>query len=118
MDSLFQIPAQVTKVATLSHRSLRVQLDTQENLTDEQMGKISAMHEKTGWFTFSVEPITPDDIVNLPDLTYDKKKKTPSQRLRESLYVLWVQKGKPNDFQTFYDSTMEKIISQVQERLT
>lgn len=103
---------------TMSRRSMRITLDTQENLTDEQMGKISAMAEKTGWFTFSIEPVTPDQLINLPPLTFDKEQKTPSQRLHAVLFRLWEAKGKPTETsQQFYEQQMERIIDNIKKAL-
>lgn len=45
--------------------------------------------------------------------------KTPSQRLRACLYVLWKTKpdGKSTNFETFYRNSMEDIIGGVKEKL-
>lgn len=117
-DSLLQIPCQITGVKTMSHRSLRIQIDTQEGLTDEEFSKVSANFEKTGWFTFSVEPVTPDSLINLPPLTYEKDEKSPGQRLRASLFRLWEAKGKPTEtFNEYYATQMERMINNVQKAI-
>jgi len=44
--------------------------------------------------------------------------KSPSQRLKAVLFVLWKQTGEPeNDFDLFYKLEMEKIIDKIKEKL-
>ncbi len=45
------------------------------------------------------------------------KAKTPSQRLRASLYVLWEQRGSKGDFEEFYEDQMEKFIKRIKQEL-
>ena len=99
-------------------RSLRLQIDTQEALSDEVVAKITSNFEKLGWFTFSVSQIKPEDILNLPEIKHEESDKSPGQRLRNTLYVLWEHEGKPGTFESFYLSRMEKIIDWVKEKLT
>ena len=118
MDIL-QVQAQVTKIATMGHRSLRISFDTEENLSDPMFSKILPWADKTGWLVFSVEPVQPETLTSLPPLTYDKDEKTPGQRLRGSLFILYEQKGKPTaTFNEFYTNQMERLIKFVQDQLT
>jgi hypothetical protein len=43
--------------------------------------------------------------------------KTPSERLRGVLYVMWEQSGMKGDFNEFYRSQMEKFIDLVKNKL-
>lgn len=119
-ELVFQVPAQVQKVSTMSHRSLRIVVDTQENLTDEEMARLASLHEKTGWWCFLPEERRIDtlDVAALPEMTYEKDEKSPAQRLRGVLYVKWEQDGKNGAFIDYYQRTMEKIIDSVKEKLT
>lgn len=117
--TIFQVPAEISKIVSMANRSVRLVCDTQENLTDEQMAKAMGMLQKTGWLTISVEPVKAEDLLNLPELTYDKDEKTSSQRLRACLFILWEQKGKPTEtFQSFYEQNLERFINAVKEKLT
>lgn len=118
-EMLLQVPSELSKATTMAHRSLRLVFDTQENLTDEQMAKIMAMHNKLGWLCFLPEerPIDVLDAVTLPKLEWDKEEKTPGQRLRATLYVYWEQKKPTETFAQFYEQSMEKFINNVKERL-
>lgn len=45
-------------------------------------------------------------------------KKTPSQRLRAVLFVLWKQADGTGDFEDFYRRQMEELIEQTKNRLS
>ena len=47
----------------------------------------------------------------------EDKTKTPSKRLRATLYVLWQQTGEQGDFEVFYREKMEKLIDFVKNKL-
>lgn len=116
-EMIFQVPAEVSKVTTMGRRSVRIVVDTQENLTDEQMGRLMSLHEKIGWFTFSVEEIAPDVVLSLPALSWDKDEKSPGQILRGCLFRLW-ERDKPTEtFNEYYARALEKISNQIREKL-
>jgi hypothetical protein len=56
---------------------------------------------------------------NAPKYKIDKEieTKTPSNRLRNTLYVLWEQEGGKGEFDEFYKKYIEKFINVVKERL-
>lgn len=119
MENLTQnaIPATIQKVQTMV-RHARIVVDTQENLTADQLSKLFALHEKPGWFFFLPAPDGKIKTDDLPEIKLEDGEKSPGQRLRASLYVWWEQKGKPDDFELFYRRHMERIIEQVKEKLT
>lgn len=119
MDTLFSFQAEVVKVESKAHGSVRLTLDSQENLTLEARAKIMKWHnEQPGWLTFSQEEIEPDYIANLPKLTFDKDEKSPGTRLRGVLFILWEEKKRPTTtFEEFYRIQMEKIINAVKSNL-
>ena len=119
-EIVFQVQGQVQKVSTMSHRSLRIVVDTQENLKDEELARLASLHEKAGWWVFLPEERRIDtlDVAALPQIEYEKDEKSPSVRLRNCLYILWEQKGKDGAFIDFYQRSMEKIIDSIKERLT
>lgn len=61
----------------------------------------------------------PLDEKDAPKYVVDKEieTKTPSNRLRNTLYVLWEQEGGKGDFDEFYKRYMEKFIEAVKEKL-
>lgn len=43
--------------------------------------------------------------------------KTPSQRLRASIFIWWDQLNRPDDFENFYKMKMEKLIDIIKGKL-
>lgn len=62
---------------------------------------------------------TPLDEKNAPKYKVDKEleTKTPANRLRNVLYVLWEHSGSQGDFNDFYRIQMEKIIEVIKGKL-
>lgn len=114
---ILQVPAELSKFSAMSHRSLRIVFDTQENLTDEQVSKITSNHERTGWLAFLVSEknIQIEDIKDLPEIESDSYK-TPSQRQRAVLYRIWEHQGKGKSFEEFYLIMMDKIANWLKEK--
>lgn len=61
----------------------------------------------------------PLDEKDAPKYIIDKEieQKTPGNRLRNTLYVLWQQEGGKEEFDDFYKKYMEKFINAIKERL-
>ena len=115
---IFQIPGYISKITTMSKNTLRLQVDTQENVSSEGMKRIFEWHDKLGWFLFAIRKIEAEDMLELPELKPVEEKKTPSQRMRAVLFRLYEQD--PEDFKEFdgyYRFKMEKIIDKLKERL-
>lgn len=61
----------------------------------------------------------PLDEKDAPKYVVDKEieSKTPGNRLRNTLYVLWQQEGGKGEFDEFYKKYMDKFINAVKEQL-
>lgn len=94
-------------------RSISYRVSTPELSADE---KARFMDMQNVNCTFILEPI---DEENAPELVIneDLETKTPSQRLRNSLYVLYTQKKPDVDFDIYYRTQMEKFIEVVKSKL-
>ena len=118
MNNIFQIPATISGVKTMCHKSLRLTVDSQENLSPESISRLFNLVDKLGYFTFSVQEIKPEDLLNLPEITEFKGEKSLSERLRNVLYVWHEQRGgKKEDFEDFRRKQMERIIEQIKSKL-
>ena len=116
MKTIFQIPAVITKITTMS-KWLRLTVDTQEVVKADQLEKLFSINEKLGWFTFSSHQIEPDDIIELPAIKIDSKK-SPSDRMRAVLFRLWEKdKNGYEDFNLYYQFYMEKLIEKLKGKL-
>ena len=117
-EQIFQIPATIENVRTMSKGVLRIQVDTQENLSPEEKSRCMDMHEKTGWFVFAERQIQPEDLIKLPELKPTDEIKTPSQRLRAIIFVMWEQNNEGfKDSESHYRFWMNKISDWLKEKL-
>lgn len=116
-EQLFQVSSQIVKVETLVDRGLSLKIHTQE-LGPEETTKVFELKGKQGWMIFKGAPVKPEDLVNLPEIKSDIKRKTPSQRLRSVLYVVWSKTtGQTKTFDEFYENYMGKLIDKIKEKL-
>ena|SRR3990167_223316 len=120
METLLQLPSEISKISSMANRSLRLQVDTQENLTDEAMAKIMGQLNKLGYFCFLAgeKKIEAWDVAGLPNINYPKDEKSPSQRLQAVIYRYWEQNGSTGEFRLYYERAMDKLIDSYKERLT
>jgi len=118
---LFQVPATLTKCEALAHSTMKMVFRTQEGLNSEAMKRLFELYEKTGWMTFHVEKIEAENIVNLPKIDPSKYDdgKSPGERLRSKIWVLWDKKGRLGIFEDFRIKCygrFEKIITDEMEK--
>lgn len=108
-----ELNAVITGIRAKVDGSLGVTIGTPE-LTPEEKAEVMRLQ---GVNTLMI--IRPLDEPNAPKYKINKEleQKTPSQRLRNVLYVLWEQSGDRREFNEYYRVGMEKIINSVKERL-
>ena len=107
----------VDSLSTKKDGSVKVVLETRE-LPPTHMATLFALRNMEAWAV--IAPHLADiDEADIPQEKPDPAlgTKTHSQRLRAVLYVLWEQKGKQGDFESFYRVQMEKVIETVKENL-
>ena len=119
IGELFQAPAQITKIETMSDGGVRVVVDTQELNDDEELAKLFRLRKgDLGYFLFKGSQITNNDLPDDKEVLEEGDSKTPSQRLRNTLFVYWKDvKGGKGDFNAYYREQMEKFITLVKEKL-
>lgn len=118
------VPSTISQVKTLT-KSVRITVDTQENLSPETMAKIFGLKDSLGWFFFAEKPealpeqVDTAKLPEIPDVQLEDGEKSPSQRLRAALFVYWQQQtDQKQDFELFYRRWMERAINGVKEKLT
>lgn len=123
MDTLLQVPATISKITTMGSGSIRLQVDTQEDVNPIAQVKIFSYYNKLGVFAFNHSEIKQDDLV-VPDTLPDPEQtKTKSQRLRAVLFRIWEQQGKKDRYgnecgsDMFYEQEMEVIINHYKKKL-
>lgn len=113
------IPAQLESYRSLKDKTLKVTFETNELNPQETLDIISGTGE-FGYLAFKVEPFKREEkeMIEKLEAGYEDKGKTPSQRLRGVLYVLYEKDHEGFDtFTRFYDHHMEKIIGHYKGKL-
>jgi hypothetical protein len=107
---MITIPAYFSGYRRRKDRSASLSFSTQEITTDE-LALIDGlvMEEAFGFLLFKPNAIQTSEI---PRDDVIEVRKSPSERLRSVLFLVWKQDGSRGDFNEFYRSEMEGFISQ------
>ena len=113
---MIQLEAILRDKGALADGTRRILLDCQEAVP-EQLVEILKFNGKIGWFLFSEAKID-ESKIELPKIkTEFEGEKTPSERLRNVMYLAWKQKGELGDFESWRRKQMEYIINQYKDKL-
>jgi hypothetical protein len=107
--------AYLDKIVSLKDGSFKVTFEGQE-LGATDSAALFSLRGQCGWVLFAPNQITAHDVPQEPAREF-KAQKSQAQRLRASLWVLWEQRGRLGDFETFYRQEMERLIAAIQEQL-
>jgi len=114
---VLKVPSTIGKIETMVDRGLKVAVYTQE-LTTEDKALVLELQNKLGWFVFSEAELEPEDLIELPKIKVQfRTEKTPSERLRAVLYVLWDSQSIKTSFDEFYKRYMENLIDKIKEKI-
>lgn len=111
--NIIQIPAGLEGVKDNKDRSCRLTFETRE-LENSEFTALRDIRGQEGWLVFALNEIQEAEI---PKQQAEKGTKTPSQRLRAVLFILWKQEKSELDFETYYASRIESIIEKVKLKL-
>lgn len=114
MSNKFSVAATLEGVRALKEGGLSLSFHSQE-LSKEEMVSVMQFYQSFGYLLFSPEQLGEEDIPK-EKLSADEEK-SPSKRLRSTLFVLWKQKGEEGDFEAFYRRSMEKFIEAIKTQL-
>lgn len=105
---------------SLKDNTLKLTFETQEP-TPEQLMNVAQLNQKFGFLAFKKDDYKQDEkdfLKGLESNYEDDKKKSPSKRLRDVLFVWWKQDDKGySDFENFYTHFMEKYIDNIKSKL-
>jgi hypothetical protein len=110
------LPIYVNGLRSLADGSMSITLNTQE-LSPENAGKLFALRRTQGYVLFATEPIDNYNELDGLDIKAMREPKTQSERVRNTLYRIWEQQGKGEEFESFYRRETEAIISKLKMRL-
>ena len=113
MSAVFQAPAILTRIAYLKDGGLSLGFSTQE-LSAEEKVTASEYFQTFGYLLFKANEFKETEV---PASDATDESKSPAQRLRATLFVLWKQRGGKGDFESFYRSNMELAIERVKKLL-
>lgn len=114
MSKAVTCPVILTGAATRSDGSLSLRFSTPELKADEKTVFFELQNTNLKML------LQPDDgeVQELKDVKGEFDTKTPSQRLRNTLFVWWKQLNQPGQFEDFYRRRMETLIDSVKAELT
>ncbi len=111
---IFTVPAVLDGFRPLKDGGASITFHTQE-LGKEEKVEVMEYFDSFGHLMFSRNEI---DISDIPKgNAANETGKSPSERLRNSLFVLWKSQNKGGDFDIWYKHQMERIIEQVKSRI-
>jgi hypothetical protein len=114
---IIQFPAELVSYKTYATKSnVQVSFELQEALEPEHIAKLLAGKGMTGWLVFSPQGrVTVEDIPEAP--VRETGSKTPSQRLRAVLFVLYKEMKRSESFESFYEGYIERVIDNIKLKL-
>ena len=111
-----QFPSIIEGINKKKDGTLSIKLGTPE-LEPHDTAKLFALGNMQVWVVLKETESTLHDLA-IPEIIPEfKSDKTPSQRLRNTLFVLWKKKGEKGNFDVFYKQQMEKIINWVKDNI-
>lgn len=87
-------------------------------MSGEELANLNSMRSTSCKVYLTNENVVSKALKEIDSLSIDDTSKSPSQRLRNVLYVLWEQdKQGYETFTLFYNDRMERIINQIKDKL-
>jgi hypothetical protein len=122
-EEIFQIVGEIKKVESMASGSIRLRIESQENLTPAQKGRIMSLVNQYGFMCFlpGENKIEAEELVSLDLPKIVTTKPSKSKKMRSALYRLWESRGMPNPNQleareaseAFYNARMDSMTSQI-----
>ena len=115
----YQIPAGLDNYRSLRDKTIKLTFETQE-LTPEQMANIHWSLNKVGFLAFSPDAFATQELDELDSLKveFEDTGKTQSQRIRNTLYLIWKQKDEGYKvFRDYYYAKTDKYIEHLKSKI-
>lgn len=104
---IIQFSAQIDSAKANNDRTLSLKVETQE-LSSEDTAKIFSFFQKQVWVAIAETSITKEQL-NIPEIVDEMDTKSPSQRLRDRMFVVFKEKKVGGKFDEWYRTQLEKI---------
>lgn len=105
--SQIELPAQFDNISLRKDGSISLKFESRE-LSAEELFTVLQFRNTDGWVLFSQ-----NKEMKAPDIEAELDTKSPSERLKNALYVRFMDKKVNGTFRTYYEQQMEKVIQQV-----
>jgi len=114
---MFQISAMIDGVKTMKSNTLKIIIETQDvdTFTKEELAELFELNNKQIQVAFKENTIKVEEVDDYKPV--ESNDKTPGQRLRNALYVLWKEKGENCSSDEFYRKSMEWYIDLIKNRI-
>jgi len=116
MSTKITLPAILNPISRRKDKSVKLSLETRE-LGHDEILTLMSLEGSEGWIAFAPNA----EQLEIPDTPAELDTKSPSERLKAVLFILWKQqqsKGKyAAPFETFRLEHMDKIIEYVKKKL-
>lgn len=112
MKQALELNAVMEGASTRQDRSLSMRLSSSELSSEEKM-MVMDLQGIPCLVTF--KPL--DGFTVTKEIKTELSKKTISERIRACIFVFYKQAGEPGEWEAFYNSEGEKIISQLKAKL-
>jgi len=107
----------VDKITTLKDKSCKITLDTQE-LKPSSAGELFTLMNSLATVYISPAEITSRELAQVDAIEPEMPGKSPSQRMRNVMFLLWKQDGEGfSEFDGYYKTKMEKYIDELKANL-
>jgi hypothetical protein len=103
---IVQFSAQIDSAKANNDRTLSLKVDTQE-LSAEDTAHIFSFFQKQIWIALAETSISKEQL-NIPEVIEEMDKKSPSQRLRDRMFVYHKEKKIGGNFDDWYKHQLEK----------
>lgn len=113
MKYAIQTKAIITGLSSRKDRSLRLSIETPELSPDEKVAFMDLQGINVDAYFKPLDY----EVADIKEVKTDLDTKTPSQRLRAVLFLLWRQEGEIGTYDEFYRLKMEKMIDHVKSKL-
>lgn len=113
---MITIPAEITGIKRLKNKTVNIGLNTHE-LTPDQFAGLMVLEDYCIVALKAVD-FTPDEVKSLDDVESPFKTKTPSQKLRDVLFIAFKQDPEGYDtFNKYYNYKMNNFIENIKRDL-
>ena len=110
----------LTRAQRKADKSVSISFVTSLEQSTSEMAQLDELFQQDCILAIKDIPFVDAEINDIDsiDLDLEDNRKSPSQRLRNVLYILWDQGVKDVEFKEFYRNRMERLIEQIKNRLT